>query len=213
MHPKPEAELLTWTENVDEWTTSGAGPKTHRAQRTVAANLDIPLSDVEKARLAEDIADTNDALVRHAARKALFMELWKAKASKLQARHDGKISAVRTGIEHRTVQATEVYDHRAGTRYFEFAGARFNERGMKDQEYLIGAPRLFDSPVEPIHSPEGTAIDATLVASAHDGRATRTGERRKTAQPPREGMTVSNEVRDVMREERSPKTKKDHTAN
>lgn len=207
-----------WSETVGPWTTAGVGTHTQRVTKPVTQELTILMTDEEKARLAEDLADLADREARLDQRKKSFVARWKARKERVAAERGNKLSAVRTGKEKRLVSATQVYDHESRTTYFVTAESteRYLERAMKDAEFLIGQPPLFvekpeESNVTEIRPAIGNGIDAELVASSEDGKVTKLSDR-KRRQPPRAGMvSVDSDVRDVMRSEKSARTKKDHT--
>ena len=207
-----------WSEPVGPWTTHGTGQTTTYVTRPASQEVMVVLLDVEKARLAEDIAIEHDAIAELEERKKDFMAAWKSDKQAVLHRMQNKVQAVRSGKERRVIDGLEVFDHESRTHYFSGeTGLKYGERALKDQEYLVGQPELFvvkpEAPnVHEIRSRKRASneIDGELVGSSEDGKATKLAKPR-TSQAPREGMTVSSDVRDVMREEKNPRTKVDHT--
>lgn len=202
----PPARLAEWTENVDGWVTQGFGPKTASAVRNVRRELVIPLTDSEKARLAEDLVEISEEEAELDAEIKRQKAEWKEAKESFAARRANKLGAVRTGKERRIVDAQEVFDHESGTHYVRMDGdaTRYLERPMKEQEYLVGAPKLFVETTEP--ASQNTA-DATLVATSEDGKVTKLHGRKPRAKV---SNSIDSDVSDVMRAERK-RTKKDHT--
>lgn len=212
-----------WSEKSGEWTAAGFDNKTTSVARFTKHELTIALTDEEKARLAEDIAQTYAEDLALDEEKKEFLAEWKAKKQHVASRRSNKISAVHTGKEKRIVECAEVYDHQAGAHYFLYARkneepSRYLERPMKEPEYLVGMPKLFveeqptESNVTEIR-PAKSSVEGKLVATSEDGKVTKFAKPAKRYQPPGPGMTVApgSELDQVMREEKNPRTKHDHT--
>lgn len=189
---------------MGDWVTQGNGTKTIASQRNVRQELTIMMKDEEKARLAEDLAQIADEEAALDAEIKRQKAEWKEAKESFSARKANKLSAVRTGKEKRIVDAMEVFDHESGTHYFIHGGARFLERQMKDQEYMVGAPKLF---VE-VASTSAEDPHGKLVATSEDGKVTKLHGRKPRAKM---SNSIDSDVSAVMREEKSTRTKKDHT--
>jgi hypothetical protein len=194
---------------------------TRAVRRNVEQALWIPLTDEEKARLAEDMVETHAADLQLDAEKKEWLAEWKHRKEVVASRRAKKIAAVQTGREERVVDAVEYFDHDQRMHYFvaNVGGEAmvFHERPMKEQEFLVGQPTLFaDTPAEEegptVTEVRPESIEATLVASSSDEEGTKVTKRGKRLQPVAPGMTpsVGSELAEVMREERSVKGKVDH---
>lgn len=181
--------------------------------RTVEQELNIALTEEEKANLGADLAGTYNEDAKLEDEKKEFMADWKARKARVQSVRMNKIYAIQSGKEKRIVECDETFDHSQRLHYYAYQHQEFNARPMKEQEFLVGAPTLFDAPLDALPQ-EPNASEAELVGST-DGNVTKLTGRGKRIQPLGPGMMpppppADRELQDVMREERSVRGKVDH---
>ena len=216
--PVPTWGVLDSVKQEGLWTRveSEAG-STLFVHKTVEQELAIPLTDEEKARLAEDMAETYGDDQKLDAEKKSWLADWKSRKEKVAKTRANKIAAINTGRERRIVEAQEFFDHGRKLHYFvaQVGTERqvFLERPMKEQEFLVGMPQLFpDAPTEgdgaTVHEIRPGSVDGELVASSEDGKVTRLSKKAKREAEPTPAE-VDSDVAQAIREETNRKTKKD----
>jgi hypothetical protein len=223
--PLPTWGVLNSVTKEGDWSRveNEAGSTLYVFKRT-EHELAIPLTDEEKARLAEDLAETYGEDQALDAEKKDWLAGWKSRKEQVAKRRTNKIVAINTGKERRIVEADEFFDHGRKVHYFVAAvgseKALFLERPMKEAEFLVGMPQLFPgAPAEgeddeaTVHEIRPGAVEGELVASSEDGKGTKLTGRGKRLQPLGPGMSAhpDSDIGQVMREEKSARSKHDHT--
>lgn len=195
-----------------EWLTSDNDDGSiSTVSKRVQRELIVPLTDEEKARLAEDICSTYAEEIKLEAEKKDWLAGWKARKEKNNAVRANKIGAVSTGKEPRIVDCDEVFDHVSGTHYFFHGTLQHQVRPMRDAEYLIGQETLFDFESwaeELVQNVSEIRPDAVLVASSDDS-GTKVSKRVKKLKLTPIASERDRDIHQVIREETKAKTKVD----
>lgn len=184
-------------------------------ERRVQRDIPVKLTDEEKAQLADDICSTYLEDQKLDAEKKEWVSEWKSRKDKNAHIRAVKIVAVQTGFETRNVDCDEVLDHVTRSYSIRYGASQYCQRPMRDAEYLLGQPTLFEESLQAEVEQTNTK-DALLVASA-DGKGVKVSKRGKRLSQNEELAKPVFSQRDadiaqVMREEQNVKTKVDHVA-
>lgn len=187
-----------------------SGLSLDKIQRETKKFLAVEIEDEEKAVVAEEICETYLLDVRLEEEKKAWMDKWKEKVQSNEAERAKLVDVIMTGKRVKEVECLEVFDHTDRSYYLLYKDDRYQERLMKDSEYLIGQPELFDSHIDEPPTESNVAEirpGATLVASS-DGTITKVSKRLK--QQINLKPVPNNEISEVFNEETNRKKKFDH---
>lgn len=187
-----------------------SGLSLDKVTRQTKKFLAVEIEDEEKAVVAEEICETYLLDVRLEEEKKAWLEKWKEKVQANEAERAKLVDVIMTGKRLKEVECLEVFDHTDRSYYLLHKGDRYQERLMKDSEYLIGQPELFDNHIDEPPAESNVAEirpGATLVASS-DGTTTKVSKRLK--QQINLKPVHNNEINEVFNEETNRKKKFDH---
>lgn len=203
------------SQEVGKWiqVLNPSGLSLDKVYRLTNKFLSVDIEDEEKAVVAEQICETYLLDVRLEEEKKAWMESWKAKVQRNEDERSKLVDVIMTGKKVKDVECEEVFDHTDRSYYLLFEGNRYQERLMKDSEYLIGQPELFDA-----HEPEALetnvaeirpGVTATLVASS-DGKTTKVSKRFKQQLLNLTPVNSDEDLTNVIKDETNRKKKYDH---